>query len=735
MGVVPQHVAVDAVGAARRRRHVVVVLGEAAGDAVVDDGPGLIGHQGVAAAPHLLFLVGEGVHAVHELGGVRPPHLDAAQGRDVDEADVGAHRCRLLADAFLAALGRPVEGGAPPRPGHHHARPGFQVAVVHGGQAFRVEGAPGEHAEGLGQGRRAHRGGPHLGRRTAPRPRRQAHGGEPRLAPLARPHAGGRVALEEFQFLEAVGHRVRDVGDDQVLVEVHELLALGVREDGPRMVDADVAALIGELGLGAPVEAPGGGRRPPGVTPLGHHRVEIVGAVHRPRHAHARWYAVGAQCRRGLVVGQLGAGMAQQSRRRRISHRHADHVALDGERSAPACALAADLGDAHALDALLAQALEHGMPGDDAQAPAMRRRGHFRGRGLGAQVGDGGDLDAGVEQVERHPVAVVVGGGHHGAPARRHRVEAHQALRRRPQHDPRQVVVAEDHGLFEGAGGQHHRPRPHLVQAIAMDHGQPVVVVKGLGHGARVHPDAGMGFRRLHQLGARPTGALPGGVEARVVQRAARRRLVVEEHDLGARRRRLDGRRQAGRPAADHGDVAKQVHLVVVAVRRLDVDPAEPGDAAHHPLPQLPRPLRLVEGLVVEADRQEGRAAFDPGRAVVVQGARIVLAPDDQPLGGRHHVGQGVGLVGELDQGVAVLPGHGEDAAWAVVFEGARQRRHPGGGERAGHRVAGQGLDGASLEGEGVAARAVDEAAEGFGQALFSHGAKSTRSAKTSEAA
>ena len=49
--------------------------GHAAGDAIVDNGAGIVGHQHVPRSADGLFELGEGVHAVHEFGGVGTAHL------------------------------------------------------------------------------------------------------------------------------------------------------------------------------------------------------------------------------------------------------------------------------------------------------------------------------------------------------------------------------------------------------------------------------------------------------------------------------------------------------------------------------------------------------------------------------------------------------------------------------------------------------------------------------------
>ena len=131
--VEPGHLPVDLIDGARRRRDVEMPLVQAAGDAVVDDDAGLVGHEHIARAPDRLLLVGPGVHAVDERGGIRPADVEAAERRHVDHAGMLAHgahlarRSRARASPFGAVVGRPH-----PQPGHHHLRAELEVAVVHG---------------------------------------------------------------------------------------------------------------------------------------------------------------------------------------------------------------------------------------------------------------------------------------------------------------------------------------------------------------------------------------------------------------------------------------------------------------------------------------------------------------------------------------------------------------------------------------------------------------------------
>ena len=85
------------------------------------------------------------------------------------------------------------------------------------------------------------------------------------------------------------------------------------------------------------------------------------------------------------------------------------------------------------------------------------------------------------------------------------------------------------------------------------------------------------------------SASAPSGIEARVGQASAETRVLIDQNDLGAGPRRAQRRRHAGRPAADHRDVAPAIRLVEVAVRACLVHPPEAGAAADDRLPEFPR--------------------------------------------------------------------------------------------------------------------------------------------------
>ena len=82
-------------------------------------------------------------------------------------------------------------------------------------------------------------------------PRQDAHCVHVRVLALRRPHADGGVALEQLDAVEAFLHRVDEVLELQVLVEVDEVLALRMLDDGIGVGGHRVSARSGGSALSA----------------------------------------------------------------------------------------------------------------------------------------------------------------------------------------------------------------------------------------------------------------------------------------------------------------------------------------------------------------------------------------------------------------------------------------------------------------------------------------------------
>ena len=318
--------------------------------------------------------------------------------------------------------------------------------------------------------------------------------------------------------------------------------------------------------------------------------------------------------------------------------------------------------------------------------------------GRGAHVDQGGDSHALFLQVEGGQVAVIVAGENHRALPRLDRVQLHQPLRGAGQHYPGQVVVAEHHRLVERPGGHQAASGAYLVQALVLDHRQVVVGEPAVAGGLAQHLDVRLAFDSGEQFLAQAGSAGAGDVKAGVGQRAAEHRLLLDQQHLGPGIGGVQRGAQAGRAGTDHGQVDKQIGLVVVLRPEAEVEHAEAGLLADQRLPHLPHALGLVERAVVEAHRHEARELAQVGVAVVFQAAVEVLPGDHLAVTGGLQVGQHVGLFGELHQGVGVLPGHAQRATRAVVLERARQQPAAVAEQGTGNGVTGKARAGLAIE-------------------------------------
>ena len=136
------------------------------------------------------------------------------------------------ASVLGSVIGRPQPGRR-----RHHLRAGLDMAVMHRGPAHRIEAAAGQNTEAFAGKRRPRRRGADLRLGPPERARGEADRVGRRVPALRRPHAGGGIALDQLNVLEARGDAVLDVGDRQVFVEIDEVLALAMRIDRPWMRD------------------------------------------------------------------------------------------------------------------------------------------------------------------------------------------------------------------------------------------------------------------------------------------------------------------------------------------------------------------------------------------------------------------------------------------------------------------------------------------------------------------
>ena len=216
-------------------------------------------------------------------------------------------------------------------------------------------------------------------------------------------------------------------------------------------------------------------------------------------------------------------------------------------------------------------------------------------------------------------------------------------------------------------------------------------------------------------------------------QRAAEFRLLVEQDDAGARPRRGQSRRQAGRARADDRDFAVPVlEAVMVGVRVLRSDP-EAGRATDRRLVEvLPGALRADEGLVVEADGKQRRGKAVDRHRIPLQRRPGVLRARLQALVEldlrRAQIGRDATLARvERDQRVRLVRPQRERTARPMVLERAPHQMNAVGDERGGERIAGEAVVGLAVEEERDRLRAIDAPARGRAE-LARHAGRRNRS-------
>ena len=237
----------------------------------------------------------------------------------------------------------------------------------------------------------------------------------------------------------------------------------GVREDRPRGARPCVLALGGRGRLRACVEAGGLRRLPAGAAALRHRRIQAGRAATSPARRYRgeapRRSLRGARCRRRRWRPPGGSSAAAGAWPPLTTRRSQLKLSTEGAQT-PSASIP---GDAHAGEPgpLALGTASHGADAGVDRHPAGDQRVAHRGApGLHTQVDHGRHLDARIEEVERRAVALVVHRGDDRAAAGLHAIELDQALRGRGQHDPRQVVVAEDQRLLERAGWPPPAPWP-----------------------------------------------------------------------------------------------------------------------------------------------------------------------------------------------------------------------------------------------------------------------------------
>ena len=248
-----------------------------------------------------------------------------------------------------------------------------------------------------------------------------------------------------------------------------------------------------------------------------------------------------------------------------------------------------------------------------------------------------------------------------------------QALRRRGQHNPGQVVVAEHGGLFVSTGRDDHGTGAHLGNAIRFHQRHPVVGVIAGGEGVGEHA-----YFRLRLNAGKEIG-FP-------VRAAAQPGVLIDQYDVRTLLRRRQRGTHSGESATDHQHIAKAVTFRRAPARGGDVDLAQASGVAEQLLPQGKQSL-AVKGLVVEAHRQEARETAEDAGGVLVQRAEGIHRRQFHAGHQQRGVGAHIRHAAGLHQGIDVMVGGGKDAARTVVLEGAAEDLDAIGPQGTGNRV------------------------------------------------
>ena len=410
----------------------------------------------------------------------------------------------------------------------------------------------------------------------------------------------------------------------------------------------------------------------------------------------------------------------------------ADQIGLDKARRAGGFAIGQDTADLRAAHPPVAEHRGNRAAGLDGHAGAVRRL-RQPGRRRFARIGQG-HRDACLGQHPGGAVGRIVVRAQQSLLAGNHGVAPGIVADRVAEHRAGRVVVRKCVGPLVRAGRQHDLPGPDTPQpqtgqmrrrarpealADILDGGREIVIVQAGDRRPAEHRNIRRSAQPLHCCGD-PVH------RRRIVDRAitgqqvaARLGLLVgQDHPATPVRRRQRGG-QAGRPPADDQHIAMGVHaLVAVRIGRRRRR-AEAGGAADERLEQLPpapgAEAAAHEGLVVETGREDRREPVVHPHQVEIDrrpgiDARRGQAAIKFDLGGTQvRLGVSAGL--ELDQRIRLFRAGAPDAARAMVFEAARQRKGAIGQQGGGQCVAGVAGEGLAVEGEGKQRIPVDPAA------------------------
>ena len=217
----------DGLDVARGGRQKEAVVPQPRDRSVVDDDPGVVAHHAVAAASDAQVGSRVRVNLVEQGGSIAADDFQFPQRTHVDDAHAFPHRT-----IFARRFG--VCERAPPVAEQPHVRAEFAVAVMQRGTFFGMISPAGQHPERDGLDGRARRRGPRRGQFMTGLPGAYPQRGRGAHPPLAGTHAERAVAFQRFDFVEAFGHAIGQVGVGEVFAQTHELLLLDLDMAGFR---------------------------------------------------------------------------------------------------------------------------------------------------------------------------------------------------------------------------------------------------------------------------------------------------------------------------------------------------------------------------------------------------------------------------------------------------------------------------------------------------------------------
>ncbi len=265
----------------------------------------------------------------------------------------------------------------------------------------------------------------------------------------------------------------------------------------------------------------------------------------------------------------------------------------------------------------------HALAADGAlDAPIAEIGSLRRHRGGGARVDDTCDIDSGGFEVACRGREIVTIAEDHGTLARPGAVAVDESACGRGQHDAGNIVARKsDHPLVRTSGDDdplgvdppdplaRRMRRWHRARlAYAFDGGQTVVIV--ISEDRRARHDADVVHRgELRQASLDPVDAwLAVERNALTQERPAEAEVLIADCHARTAAARGERRRQSGRAAADHQNIAMQMAALVT----IGIGPAgraaQAGRAADETLVnRLPPGGRPLEGLVIEAGDENRR--------------------------------------------------------------------------------------------------------------------------------